>query len=299
VTVFNAYGARCRFRRAKIENDAEELQRAAAHIIACLLRRRVLRTKLLYQKQCIRSMEDLKVHLRIREACKHVFGKTMQRFLVILVSCIVLISVYPLVKNYLPSMLIQDLNYISCCIFNRMQFMVEIIMVLSFSHRVMGYLAGCYLREILDPDRRGQYRFHFEWISLRMGFDQFNLVVHGLEWRNPSQWPFYNTPYLLRVDEINVVLSSYSCLYNSIRHKIPIKLRQIRIEGLNLNIERSTNGDSEGLTNLLAAMGATNECEERSTLECIDFKIATAVDGAINMVTVLQQLSYRMHSRGL
>jgi len=307
VKVFSAYGARCRFRKAKMESDAEGLQRAAVQMIVCLWRNRVLRLKLLSQKQSIHAMEDLKVHLRIREACKHVFGKSMKRFLLLVVASIVLVSIYPLIKNSLPTGLMQGLHYIesiwsviSHSILYRIQFMVEIAVVLSFSHRLIGYMAGRYLREILDPDRRGQYSFHFDWISLRVGFDQFNLVVHGLEWRNPSQQQaFRNTPYLLRVDEINVVLSSYSSLYSSIRHKTPIKIRQIRIEGLTLNIERSTAKGSEGLINLWAAMGATNASEESSALEYIDLKIASAIDGATNMVTVLQRLSSRMLLTGL
>jgi hypothetical protein len=290
-----------------MESNAEGLRRAAVQMIVCLWRNRVLRLKLLSQKQSIHAMEDLKVHLRIREACKHVFGKSMKRFLLLVVASIVLVSIYPLIKSSLPAGLMQGLHYIesiwsviSHSILYRIQFMVEIAVVLSFSHRLIGYLAGRYLREILDPDHRGQYSFHFDWISLRVGFDQFNLVVHGLEWRNPSQQQaFCNSPYLLRVDEINVVLSSYSSLYSSIRHKTPIKIRQIRIEGLTLNIERSTAKGSEGLINLWAAMGATNASEESSALEYIDLKIASAIDGATNMVTVLQRLSSRMLLTGL
>ena len=279
-----------------MKSDAEGLRRAAVQMIVCLWRNRVLRLKLLSQKQSIHAMEDLKVHLRIREACKHVFGKSMKRFLLLVIASIVLVSIYPLIKNSLPAGLMQGLHHIesiwsviSHSILYRIQFMVEIAVVLSFSHRLIGYLAGRYLREILDPDRRGQYSFHFDWISLRV-----------LEWRNPSQQQvFRNTPYLLRVDEINVVLSSYSSLYSSIRHKTPIKIRQIRIEGLTLNIERSTAKGSEGLINLWAAMGATNASEESSALEYIDLKIASAVDGATNMVTVLQRLSSRMLLTGL
>jgi len=92
-----------------------------------------------------------------------------------------------------------------------------------------------YLRTILDPENIGQYAFHFDWISLRCGLDQNMLVIAGLEWRNPPM--FTNTPYFLRIQEINFVIDAMS-VYRAVMFKESIKISQIKLDRAGIYLEK-------------------------------------------------------------
>lgn len=96
-------------------------------------------------------------------------------------------------------------------------------------------LLGVYLRGMLDPQRTGKFAFYFEWISLRCGLDQNMIVLYGVEWRNPAQ--FNNTPYLLRIDELSVVIDVAS-LWGALHHRNAIKVNEIRFNKVNFYMEK-------------------------------------------------------------
>lgn len=108
-------------------------------------------------------------------------------------------------------------------------------MLAVFAHRIVGFALGVYLRTILDPEQIGQYAFHFDWVSLRCGLDQNMLVIAGLEWRNPPM--FTNTPYFLRIHEINFVIDAMS-VYRAIVFGESIKISQIKLDRASIYLEK-------------------------------------------------------------
>lgn len=97
---------------------------------------------------------------------------------------------------------------------------------------------GVYLRAMLDPEHIGQYAFHFDWVSLRCGLDQNMLVIAGLEWRNPPL--FTNTPYFLRISEINFVIDSASVFRALTDEGESIKISQVKLDKATIYLEKLT-----------------------------------------------------------
>mmetsp|Transcript_55096 Transcript_55096/g.108809 ORF Transcript_55096/g.108809 Transcript_55096/m.108809 type:complete len:824 (+) Transcript_55096:48-2519(+) len=119
----------------------------------------------------------------------------------------------------------------------RLEVIVIIAAILTYSHRVLGYALGLYLRSMLDRDHTGKFAFHFEWIALRLGLDQNMIVIKGIEWRNPPM--FRNTPYLLRIDEVSFTVDAMS-VYNAFtsKGKEAIRVNEIRFNKVYLHIEK-------------------------------------------------------------
>lgn len=155
----------------------------------------------------------------------------------------------------------------------RLEVLVVIIALWLYTHRVLGYALGLYLRHKLDPAHTGQFAFHFEWIALRLGLDQNMVVVHGAEWRNPGA--FRNTPYLLRIDEASVVFDVMS-IYSAVTSNTPIRIKEIRFNTVKLHLEKLSEesllkaASEQQLVALAADSKARGESINGSSTERVD-----------------------------
>jgi hypothetical protein len=117
----------------------------------------------------------------------------------------------------------------------RLEVVVIVAALLVYTHRVLGYALGWFLRSKLDPTRSGKFNFHVDWIALRLGLDHNMLVLSGVEWRNPPM--FKHTPYLLRISEISVVVDAMS-VYRAIKNNEAIRVKEIRFNKVVLHMEK-------------------------------------------------------------
>ena len=178
------------------------------------------------------------------------------------------------------------------------ELLVVFVVLFLFIHRVLGYLLGVYLRSICDPDRIGIYAFHFDWVSLRVGLDQNMVVLHGFRWDNPAL--FKKTPYLLRINEVSLVIDAMS-VYGAIVHGKSIKIPSIRIDQADIFVERyeevrtssvRSRGDgsmddltaatdsvqssdrqlNDGMLNVFAAIGASNHKQQKEVIKASELR---------------------------
>jgi len=178
------------------------------------------------------------------------------------------------------------------------ELLVIFIVLFLFIHRVLGYSLGIYLRSICDPDRLGIYAFHFDWVSLRVGLDQNMVVLHGFRWDNPPL--FKKTPYLLRINEVSLVIDAMS-VYGAIIHGKSIKIPSIRIDQADIFVERyeeartssvrsrcdgsmddltsasvsvqsSDRQLNDGMLNIFAAIGASNHKQQKEVIKASELR---------------------------
>ena len=178
------------------------------------------------------------------------------------------------------------------------ELLVVFVVLFLFIHRVLGYLLGVYLRSICDPDRIGIYAFHFDWVSLRVGLDQNMVVLHGFRWDNPAL--FKKTPYLLRINEVSLVIDAMS-VYGAIVHGKSIKIPSIRIDQADIFVERyeevrtssvrsrcdgsmddltaatdsvqsSDRQLNDGMLNVFAAIGASNHKQQKEVIKASELR---------------------------
>lgn len=179
------------------------------------------------------------------------------------------------------------------------ELLVVFVVLFIFIHRVLGYLLGVYLRSVCDPDRMGIYAFHFDWVSLRVGLDQNMVVLHGFRWDNPAL--FKKTPYLLRINEVSLVVDAMS-VYGAIVHGKSIKIPSIRIDQADIFVERyeeahtssslrsRCNGSmddlaavtdcmqssnrqlNDGMLNIFAAIGASNHKQQKEVMKASELR---------------------------
>ena len=74
-------------------------------------------------------------------------------------------------------------------------------------------------------------------MSLRLGLDENNLVFYGLTWKNPTN-DFKNSPYILYIEQICIRFDSWSFLQSIRYNHESIKIKEIRIENVNICIEK-------------------------------------------------------------
>ena len=131
-----------------------------------------------------------------------------------------------------------------------------------YCHRVLGFALGVYLRSILSTPKGG-FLMYFDWISLRIGFDHNEIVVHGFEWRNPPKYQVERSRYFLRIRKLSVQFDLRSLLdsilqrEDAVGNKHSLQVKAIEIDGLDVRIERGKR-KKDGL-NLWAALGADND----------------------------------------
>ena len=170
---------------------------------------------------------------------------------------------------------------------------IELILLYTFIHRILGCIAGYLIRCEKDPEKTGKFNIHIEWISFRVGLDWNQVVIHGIEWRNPPG--FNNTPWLLRIDEVSVAIDVLS-VFRAITTDASIHIQGIFVKGIDLHIERYSPSEDpsqegrlpqlkRGALNFNVATGAVDASEERSMMERINAHLMGAMnDSAKYMV---------------
>jgi hypothetical protein len=160
----------------------------------------------------------------------------------------------------------------------RITLLMKLLLLFLFIHRILGYIAGYLIRSKLDPEKTGKFNIHIEWISFRVGLDWNQVVIHGIEWRNPPG--FINTPWLLRIEEVSVAIDVLS-VFRAITTDASIHIQSIFARGVDLHIERySPSGDpsqigrlpdlKRGALNFNVATGAVDAPQERSVMEWVN-----------------------------
>lgn len=88
---------------------------------------------------------------------------------------------------------------------------VQVLLVLLLlwlaAHRIIGRVLTWYLAGVLkQPDQ--SFWLTFGWVSLRLGFDVSEIIVHDFYWENPDQ--FRQTPYFLHLESLIVKFRLFS-----------------------------------------------------------------------------------------
>jgi hypothetical protein len=186
----------------------------------------------------------------------------------------------------LPFVIKELLDRVLSVLFIRVIVFFELILLYTFIHRILGYIAGYLIRSEKDPEKTGKFNIHIEWISFRVGLDWNQVVIHGIEWRNPPG--FINTPWLLRIEEVSVAIDVLS-VFRAITIDTSIHIQSIFVRGIDLNIERYSPSEDpsqigrlpdlkRGALNFNVATGAVDAPQERSVME----RINSLLKGAMN-----------------
>ena len=186
----------------------------------------------------------------------------------------------------LPCVIKELLDRVLSVLFIRVIVFIELILLYTFIHRILGYIAGYLIRSEKDPEKTGKFNIHIEWISFRVGLDWNQVVIHGIEWRNPPG--FINTPWLLRIEEVSVAIDVLS-VFRAITTDTSIHIQSIFVRGIDLNIERYSSFKDpsqigrlpdlkRGALNFNVATGAVDAPQERSVME----RINSLLKGAMN-----------------
>jgi Ca2+-binding EF-hand superfamily protein len=181
----------------------------------------------------------------------------------------------------------------------------ELILLYTFIHRILGYIAGYLIRSKLDPEKTGKFNIHIEWISFRVGLDWNQVVIHGIEWRNPPGFNSGKHIFLLRIVEVSLAIDVLS-VYRAVTTSSSIHINSFIISGVDIHIKRHSNrvngtldrNDNNalngkepllrnGVLNFSAAVGAVDEVEEHSMLEQIGDHLSDAMGTSIYMMGVM------------
>jgi hypothetical protein len=129
-----------------------------------------------------------------------------------------------------------------------------------FIHRILGFSLGFYLRSILSTPKGGFLMF-FDWISLRCGFDNNEIVISGFQWKNPHK--FQNetkSKFFILIRKLTIRFDLQS-LFDALLgrtdnhgNRSVLRIWSVEIDGLDVRIERGKQ-KKDGL-NLWAALGA-------------------------------------------
>jgi hypothetical protein len=119
----------------------------------------------------------------------------------------------------------------------RVGVLILIIVLLMTYHRILAWTLGFLVRTLMDKHWTGAFNIHIDWIAFRLGLDQNQICIYGVEWKNPKF--FTNTPYLLRVGEITIEFAPLSILNAFFRGKA-MKIPEIKLDGITMHIEKAT-----------------------------------------------------------
>jgi len=145
----------------------------------------------------------------------------------------------------------------------------------------------------LDPDKTGKFNIHIKWISFRVGLDWNQVVIHGIEWRNPPGFNSGKHEFLLRIDEVSLAIDALS-VYKAVTTDASIHINSFVISDVDIHIKRHLNNERDaadddskkgeghlklrsGVLNFSAAIGAVDEGQERSMLEKIEDNLSDAM----------------------
>ena len=178
----------------------------------------------------------------------------------------------------LPCVIKELLDRVLSVLFIRVIVFIELILLYTFIHRILGYIAGYLIRSEKDPEKTGKFNIHIEWISFRVGLDWNQVVIHGIEWRNPPG--FINTPWLLRIEEVSMAIDVLS-VFRAITTDASVHIQSIFARGVDLHIERYSPSEDPSLENRLpdlkrgalnfnVATGAVDASQECSVMERVN-----------------------------
>ena len=202
------------------------------------------------------------------------------------------------------------LRYASIFTVLRITVFFELLLLFSYIHRILGYLAGYLIRSQMDPEKTGKFNIHIEWISFRVGLDWNQVVIHGIEWRNPPGFNSDKHGFLLRIVEVSLAIDVLS-VYRAVTTDASIHINSFIISGVDIHIKRHSNSrvhdDTDtldrndnnalngreplhlrsGVLNFSAAVGAVDEVQELSMLEQIGDHLSDAMGTSIYMMGVV------------
>lgn len=127
--------------------------------------------------------------------------------------------------------------------------------LLAVLHKVLGIIVTTYIQNTLTT-KQGAFDINIEWISLRLGFDRNEIVVHGFSFKNPPN--FDQSHDFIRIEELRVIFDIHSILrvfYHCNSNVLRINL--IEIDRLTIHAEKGKRS-SHGI-NVFAALGTTSE----------------------------------------
>ena len=152
----------------------------------------------------------------------------------------------------------------------------ELLFIYLYINRILGHLVGYLIRSDKDHEKSGKFNIHIEWISFRLGLDWNQVVIHGIEWRNPPG--FNKTPWLLRIEEVSVAIDLLS-VFKALTADASINIQSICIRDMDIHTERytpsvDTSPDERlhvknGALNFTVATGVVEVVKDRSMIEQI------------------------------
>jgi len=190
------------------------------------------------------------------------------------------------------------LKYISQFSVLRITVFFELILLYTFIHRILGYIAGYLIRSKLDPEKTGKFNIHIEWISFRVGLDWNQVVIHGIEWRNPPGFNAGKHKFLLSIAEVSLAIDVLS-VYRAVTTYSSIHINSFIISDVDIHIKRHSNNNNntlngnepllfrDGVLNFSAAVGAVDEVEEHSMMEQIGDHLSDVMGTSIYMMGVM------------
>ena len=187
----------------------------------------------------------------------------------VVVACIVGSVSFMFREGVLPSLLgfmlgtvylmIHLLSYLRTVI----QVALLLTVILATFHRLLGFIVSLYIRNLLGWSKENRkFDINIDWIALRIGWDKNQVLLSGIEWKNPP--PFKSTPCFVSIKEVSLTLSNqflYRALCQLYTADESIVIDEVVIDGVNVYIEK-TDKKEEGL-NIWAAMGAKSLEDEK------------------------------------
>jgi hypothetical protein len=119
----------------------------------------------------------------------------------------------------------------------------------------------------------GAFNMNFDWISLRLGLDESEIVLKNFIWKNPAI--FKKSPYFVKVQRLGIRFQLES-VFRAIKNNTSIDVSEVEIDGVSVYIERRT---KEGL-NLWACLGSGDE-DKTTTETSIEASVVQNVSSAM------------------
>jgi hypothetical protein len=146
-----------------------------------------------------------------------------------------------------------------------------------FLHRMLGKGLTMLLQSIMMTPSGG-YNMSFNWLSLRLGLDESEIVLKDFVWHNTPQ--FTESPFFVKVKRLAIRFNP-NTFVNAVLKGTPISVTDIDIDGVVVYIERHA---VYGL-NLWACLGADNQKSDNK----IESSVVGNVSSAIKKVATLEK----------
>lgn len=139
---------------------------------------------------------------------------------------------------------------------------------------MLGYSVTKYLKYLMNTPS-GAFNLNFDWISLRLGLDESEIVLKNFIWKNPDI--FSKSPYFVKVQRMGIRFQPETVI-SAIRNITPIEVSEVEIDGVSVYIERRP---KEGL-NLWACLGAGDEVDSTAD-NSIESSVVQSVSSAMKL----------------